>query len=154
MKTIQLTQGQVTIVDDDDFESVSKYKWYAQRRRNTFYAVRHIKSGDKYINLQLHRFLMNPKTGMCVDHRDCNGLNNQRMNLRVCTHAENTRNLRHKRKNAAKYRGIYMSSSGKYIAKVRFNYKQYNSRSFPTSDEAITAHREMIRSLHGEFSAV
>ena len=96
MKTIELTQGYIALVDDADFDRVSAHKWYANvdRRRGKVYAYRKTHGPhDKRKSIYLHRVLLgvsDPKVR--VDHDDGNGLNNQRYNLRPCTNGQNNMN--------------------------------------------------------------
>jgi hypothetical protein len=112
MKLIRLTQNQFAQVDDSDYESLNQYKWYAIKD-NTYYAVRYSKEKNKII--QMHREIMQTPRSLIVDHRDHNGLNNQRYNLRNCTIAENHRNRIGRGK--SQYKGICClnnrSSNGK-----------------------------------------
>src|SRR3989304_2105986 len=89
MKEIQLSQGKVALVDDEDFEMLNRYKWSAMRGANTYYAYTHIilESG-KRTSIAMHRVIMQTPVGYETDHRDRNGLNNQRFNLRICTHSK------------------------------------------------------------------
>ena len=90
-KRIKLTKGMSTIVDDDDFESVNQYKWYFS---STGYAERRHGKGK----LLLHRFIMNPKNDLQVDHINGNRLDNSRSNLRLATRTENARNRKMQKK--------------------------------------------------------
>jgi len=101
MKTIQLTQGKLTQVDDEDYDFLNQWKWYAKRNRKTekFYALRResdlIENGVKVKfgeTICMHRIVMNCPQGMVVDHKDHDGLNNQKPNLRICTDRENLLN--------------------------------------------------------------
>ncbi len=95
MREIALTQGKVALVSDEDYADLSLYKWCvsAQGRKgqNKLYAIRRHK-GRK---IWMHRLIMGlnepfSKYGNVVDHMDGNGLNNQRENLRVVSHVENS----------------------------------------------------------------
>lgn len=74
-------------IDDADWHLVQQHRWAATRRRNALYVRGSVDGRD----VLLHRFLMGEPSGMCVDHRDGNPLNNQRGNLRVCTKGQNTK---------------------------------------------------------------
>ncbi len=82
MKRIPLTQGKFALVDDADFEELSKYKWCATKCKNTYYATR----GK---GISMHREILKPIFPLCSDHKDRNGLNNRRNNLRAVTVAQN-----------------------------------------------------------------
>ena len=91
MREIRLTQDKVALVDDEDFELVSRYKWHAHRvTRRTLcdqYYVAHNPPGGRKI--LLHNLIMHPPPGMVVDHLNFDGLDNRRQNLRVVTHHDN-----------------------------------------------------------------
>lgn len=106
-REIPLTKGMVAIVDDEDFDSLNQFKWYAKNNKaknrptDIFYACRRDKKfRGKRKTIYMHRFLMNPPRSRVVDHRNGNPLDNRKENLRVCTRAENNQNLRHHRENA------------------------------------------------------
>lgn len=73
-------------VDGTDWQRVAPYRWAATLRRRRLY-VRGIVEGRDVL---LHRFLTGEPDGLCVDHRDNNGLNNKQENLRVCSRGQNT----------------------------------------------------------------
>ena len=94
MKRIQLTQGKFALVDDKDFKELSKRKWYAHETGNTFYALRSIWDGKKQFRISMHRQLLGLSfgDGKIADHRNRNGLDNRRANLRVVSKSKNGRN--------------------------------------------------------------
>ena len=86
MREIQLTRGLVALVDDDDHEWLSQWKWYALEGNNgRFYAGRGIRIDGRRTHLSMQSALMQPGPGCEVDHEDGNGLNIQRSNLRSAT---------------------------------------------------------------------
>src|SRR5258708_31375254 len=89
-KLIVLTRGKVAIVDDEDYEDLSKYKWYCFKTRKYSYGSRGVWIDGKSVHILMHRQIMGFPEGMMVDHKDFDGLNNQRSNLRVCTRGQNT----------------------------------------------------------------
>lgn len=95
-REIKLSQGQVAIVDDEDFEWLSRWKWHAYWNKNTksFYAQRNIRILKKTICIIMHRLIMglNPKERPVVDHINHDTLNNTRNNLRVTTPSGNQQN--------------------------------------------------------------
>jgi len=99
------------LLDDEDYEWVSKHKWYLlkdySRKREAFYAYRSVKQPDgKYKSVYLHREIMNTPKGLLTDHLNGNGLDNRRANLRVCTNRENQINRRGRIDRASKYIGV------------------------------------------------
>jgi hypothetical protein len=114
MKEIQLAQGQIALVDDEDFNKLNQYKWYALQDNNRdFRAIRSIYLGKdiltgKYISKMLHmaREIMDCPDNMLVDHRDHITLNNQKGNLRICTLNQNQQNKKPHSNCASKYKGV------------------------------------------------
>ena len=88
MIEIPLTQNQVALIDDEDYELVSQYKWCARWSpgMRSYYAVTNIRKPDgKRIHLQMHRLITNAQKGEVVDHISHNTLDNRKSELRLCT---------------------------------------------------------------------
>jgi len=93
MRKIKLTQGKYALVDDEDFEYLNQWNWYAGENRSGFFAARGEFNGKNMNKILMHRVIMNCEKGKVVDHIDHNTLNNQKSNLRNCTTAENIKRL-------------------------------------------------------------
>lgn len=93
MKLIPLSRGLFAQVDDDMFDYLNQWKWYAHKHGNTYYARRNDYKNGKQKTLRMHNLIINKRSGMQTDHRDHNGLNNQRYNLREATTAQNQYNI-------------------------------------------------------------
>lgn len=123
MKTILLSQGKFAIVDDEDYEKLSKYKWCANNRHGCWYAVR---TSNKKI-IRMHRQILGLKKGdgMKTDHVNHNGLDNRRCNLRICTLAENNHNRqRNKKWRSSKFKGVsWDKKMEKWRTQICYNYK-------------------------------
>ena len=153
MKEIRLNTGEVTLVDDDDYEYLSQWRWCAVRDGNTTYACRYINEKNKYpILIRMHRIIMNAPKRQEIDHIDHNGLNNQRSNLRFCTHQQNQANQRFKRK--YKYVGVFMSPDGLFGARIGANGQKYYLGYYKTIEEAAKAYNEASLRFHGENAYV
>lgn len=103
MKTIHLTRGMVTIVDDRDFYELSVFKWRALTGDNPtkrWYAARGVNS------VLMHREITRAKHGEYVDHIDGNSLNNQTSNLRICNCSQNTANAKLSLSNTSGFKGV------------------------------------------------
>lgn len=149
MKTLPLTKGAVAIVDDSDFEAVSKSKWCLSSHG---YAVRHLPRSGKCGKVQyLHRFLL--PDAKEVDHRDGNRLNNRRDNLRGCSHLENTRGAHYGRKNgSSQYRGVNREKD-KWAASIRLNGKKKFLGYFGVEEDAARAYDTAAKQHFGEFAS-
>ena len=94
MKEIPLSQGKVALVDDEDYKYLNQWKWYAAKQGNDFYAFRNDYTVSPPKTVRMHREVLveDPRD---IDHIDGNGLNNQKVNLRYCTHSQNHQNRNH-----------------------------------------------------------
>jgi hypothetical protein len=153
-KEIKLTQGKVAIVDDDMFDYLNQFKWFANLQGKKFYAGRNITMfNGKRTMLWMHRFIMNPEKGMVIDHLDGNPLNNQKNNLRICTHAENMRNSKINKNNKSGHKGVYWhKTSSKWMAYIKYNNKLLYLGYFPVLIDAAKAYNEAALKYHGEFA--
>lgn len=140
----------VAIVDDEDFELVSKYKWQAAPFGRTWSAHR---TGWPKSTIFMHRVIMNAPDGFEVDHIDGNGLNNTKENLRICTHAENTKNQKLRIDSKSGYKGvdwhIYIK---KWRARIRVNYEEVSLGYFDSAIDAAEAYDRAAREYFGEFA--
>ncbi len=148
-------------VDDEDYEWLNKWKWYAHSGENdrTLYARRSEWSPEfkKQITIRMHRFIMgltNPKT-MC-DHKDGNGLNNQRSNLRACTSSQNGANRRRPSiKKTSKYIGVSRkTNSTKWVAQLAKNRQKIFIGHFDSEIDAAKAYDKKAKEIHGEFATL
>jgi hypothetical protein len=94
MKEISLTQGQVALVDDEDYDYLMQWKWHFYKGTHSHYAVCSLpRKNGKRTGFRMHRLIMNTPPDLVVDHIDHNGLNNQKSNLRNCTKCQNQANI-------------------------------------------------------------
>lgn len=152
-KEIPLTQGQVAIVDDEDHEWLSQYKWCCARRR----AARGVSNGKGSSRMHfMHNYIMSPPPGYVVDHINGDGLDNRRSNLRICTQAENLRNRgKFRGKRASIYKGVSRSPKSRinpWVATIKIDGKIIRLGSFPTENDAALAYNEAALRYHGKFA--
>lgn len=156
MKKIPLTQGLFTLVDDDDYPYLSQFSWYAKSSGgDTFYAYRSVGSYEKYKKVIMHREIMNPPDGLIVDHIDGNGLNNQKSNLRICTHAENMHNRRMNRENTSGYKGVcFAKNMNKWLAQIVVGGKKIKIGYYDDLLEAARAYDVAAVHYFGGFANI
>lgn len=153
-RLIALTRGQNAIVDTKDFEWLSQWNWCAKwyPKEKTFYAVRKDYKGKIR---KMHRILLGEPQGKEVDHRDHNTLNNQRGNLRPCTHGQNVCNSKNRRDNTSGFRGVWFDKRrNNWTAETRYRGKHIFVGSFLSPAEAAKARDELAKKLHGEFAVL
>lgn len=151
MKTITLTQGKSTLVDDEDYDELIKNKWCALKRKNGYYyAVRsqRIKGGGQ-VQIFMHRVILGiTDKKLFGDHIDFNGLNNQKSNLRIATKSQNSAYKR----NNKKYMGVSFSKRdlrwSATCQKDGVKHIKYRG----SEREAALAYNEMALKYHGEFA--
>ena len=148
-KLIPLTRGSFAIVDAEDYDRLNQHKWHLNKHRTTEYAVRC--PGRKYI--KMHRLLLNAPPHLLVDHRDGNGLNNRKANLRLCTNKENARNARPSKGGSSRYKGVsWHKAKKKYDARIEVDGKRYSLGCFHDEIEAAVVYDIKAMELFGEFA--
>jgi len=154
MKEIALTKGQVALVDDDDFEQLSKFKWQAlwQPGRRVFVAVRSTPRPNQK-TVFMTRQIMRAPAEKEVDHHDHNTLNNQRANLRVCTGSQNQGNSRQRKGCSSRFKGVcWHRDHQKWIARIRKTYKLQHLGYYADEREAARAYNQAAIEHFGEFA--
>lgn len=138
MKSINLTKGYSTLVDDEDYEFANSFKWHACVKGKNIkrcYAVRKqwLPKEKRYKSIYLHRLLLDAPKGMDVDHISGDALDNRRSNLRVCTRSENLQNMtqaryvsfdRARNKYLAYYARKTLEKGSKFINLGRFDTEE------------------------------
>lgn len=156
VKTIKLTKNKETLVDDEDFEMLNKFKWYADKAYGTYYAARYIRSTTSkkgWTSLRMHRAIMGKNKGKEIDHIDGDGLNNKKSNLRVCSHAENMKNRGKQKDNSTGFKGVwYNKRNNKYIAEITVNGKKTWLGQKTTAEEAYKLYAIGCIKYHKEYA--
>ena len=148
MKLIPLTRGKFSKVDDEDYDLLMHWHWTCSVAG---YAVRGIKKNKKCIAILMHRQLINAPKGISTDHINGDCLDNQKSNLRLCTHAENIRNSKRHRNNTTGFKGVSFVD-GKWRMHIKKNYKMFWFGYFGTPEEAARAYDEKAKELFGEYA--
>lgn len=140
---IPLTLGQSCVIDRDDLPLIERFKWHARPRRDGcgYYAV-------STSGIRMHRLLVGAWGAEIVDHRDGNGLNNRRSNLRKGTQSQNCVNRR--KTPGSNLRGV-RPKKGKWQAYIKYQGKQRSLGYFDSAEKAHTAYLVEAYRLHGDW---
>lgn len=153
MKEIQLTQGKVALVDDEDFDFLNRWKWYATRIGKTFYAVRSERIGRSNKRVCMHRAILQSQSGIMVDHKNGDGLDNRRSNLRNCSKVENQRNQGIRQDNQSGFKGVcWENGKQKWRADISIYRRRKFLGHYATKEEAAIAYNKAALVWHGDFA--
>lgn len=159
MKEIKLSRGLTAIVDDEIYDFVNQFKWYAEKAKTGYYAARGFYYLDefgvkKHRIVKMHRQILGVlDESILVDHVDLNGLNNQKINLRKCNLIQNNRNRRSDRNTTSKYKGVCLDKRRKkWRSNLTINGKQIYLGSFDSEYEAAMVYNESAKINFGEFA--
>ena len=149
MKTIKLTKGYQTIVDDEWYLVLSKWAWKVRLSKNRPYAQRNAAGGKTII---MHRYILMATGNSEIDHINGDSLDNRESNLRFCTRSENMYNRGLQKNNKTGYKGVcFDKKRNKYMASISADGKQQNLGRFNTPGEAAQIYKEAARQLHGRW---
>ncbi|MCE9567426.1 MAG: HNH endonuclease [Planctomycetes bacterium] len=149
-KAIPLNKGHIALVDADDYDCLSQWKWHISAKG---YARRTVIIDGKSRGISMHRQIMNTPDGMFTDHIDGDKLNNRRSNLRICTPEQNGFNLGPRRGTRSQYKGVtWHKRSGKWQARVKFENQILHLGLFENEIDAAAAYNECALRCFGDFA--
>lgn len=154
VRTIPLTRGYVAMVDEGDYARVAAHKWCVMVRRTktrtTVYAKRAQRLNGRKSWVYMHHFILGRVTR--TDHRDGDGLNNTRFNLRPCSQSENLANKR-KGSGTSRFKGVsWNKMTRKWAAAIWKDNVEHKLGHFPAEADAATAYNFKAYELYGEFA--
>ena len=145
---IHLLHGLLALIDTQDFALVRPHRWFAGKRRSAWYVYTNIKSYTNQCGwklLGIHRLIL--RTELHVDHRNGNGLENRRLNLRPANRSQNKFNGKHQAKGVRLVSGL----AKPWVAYIGYKGKRL-TKSFGTEKEAQDWRSEMVSKYYGDFS--
>jgi len=153
MKLVPLTQGKFAKVDDEDFVRVSQFKWAADETRSKlglWYAVRIDYSSGTRKNIRLHNFIM----GMLkIDHKNGDGLDCQKHNLRPATQRQNLQNARKRENTTSRFKGVSKHTScNRWAAWINIEGRGVYLGIYKLEEDAAIAYNGAAKLFFGEFA--
>jgi hypothetical protein len=153
MKTIPLTKGYFTKVDDEDYKKLASLRWYASigvdgnvRARRTGWI------NKKMVHVFMSRTILNAPQGKYVDHINGDPLDNRKCNLRLCSPLENSHNAKISKDNKYGYKGIVLTKYKRWGARIYPNKKIKWLGTYNTKEEAALAYNEAAKKYFGGFA--
>lgn len=152
--SLVLPSGHVALIDETDLPLINQFKWHARRGRRTVYVQTHGSPANGRRRSYLHRLLLSAPPGLLVDHRNLNGLDNRRDNLRLCTPVENNANQQAQINNRSGYRGVHQqtSTTSPWRARIQINGKTRHLGCFADAWDAAQAYNTAATEVYGEFA--
>lgn len=148
---VPLSAGLQAVIDVADVDLLSGFNWHAKKARTTWVAARGrlVSDGPGAPQILMHHVLLEPRPGRLTDHRDGNGLNNRRKNLREATPQQNRFNAVSWGKHG---KGVSQPRPGRFLAQIQTGKVVTRLGIFSTASEAQAAYARAATALHGEFA--
>jgi hypothetical protein len=156
MIEILLTQDKFAIIDDENYELISKYKWSASKMGNQYYAV--TKSSRKLgnrKNLFMHRLILGLNFGdkRYGDHINHDTLDNRNNNLRIVDSHQSSLNRRSHNNSSSIYKGVgWDKHIQKWRSRIYINNHDIYLGTFHNDADAAKAYDAKAKELFGEFA--
>jgi hypothetical protein len=147
MRQIELRSGGFTIVDDDDFDRLSRTTWTKDTRGYVVHWIR-----KKVIRIHREVLCLATDDPRLVDHINGDRLDNRRSNLRICTSHQNSLNRASSGRSG--YKGVtWHKKANKWQAAIMLHGKTTYLGLFSTPESAYEAYKQAAIDLHGEFAS-
>jgi hypothetical protein len=153
-RRIYLGEGKFTLVDQKDFYQFNNFNWCPRESGQNNYVIR-VVSGHKNRTkiISLHREIMNPPKGILIDHRNGDGLDNRRDNLRRATNSQNGYNRRKRTNTTSRFLGVYFNKKKRlWASSIKSHGKRVWLGYFKSEVDAAHAYDRAAIKYHGEFA--
>ena len=147
MARIELSSGDVVLVDDCDCSAVSQHSWHRMGGTRGQYVGTSISGRTVF----MHRLILRPPPGREVDHRNGDPLDNRRANLRLATRSQNNANARKQDNCKSIYKGVHPQGAGWY-AYIYQDLRKVHLGVYRTEEDAAHAYDAAAKELFGEFA--
>ena len=153
MKELKIVNSnKVCLVDDEDYDRLSKFRWYLGVYDRVFRT--YFKYALKFGNVSIANEVMQDYKSM-FDHKNRNGLDEQKHNLRRCSYSQNNCNVSKRKKTSSSFLGVcFHKRDLVFEAYVSKNYVCHHAGYFDDEIEAAVARDKLAIKLHGEFASL
>ncbi len=161
VREIPLSKGMVAVVDEADYDLLSRYRWTAVRARCTttlFYARGRPRGvgSSRVPEVYMHRLVLNATARQQVDHQNGNGLDNRRSNIRIATASQNSANRPVGVHSRSGLKGVWRITGKGYRREWRavltVNGRKHYLGHFATAEEAARAYDRKATEVFGVFA--
>ena len=156
MRTIELTKGFVAVVDEEDYDRLTAYRWQVNGRqgKQRRCAVRNVKlsSGANQM-IYMHREVLQVPASVQVDHINCDALDNRKANLRPATNSQNNANTRIARTNTSGFKGVsWIARIRKWQARIKVLGSARYLGVYANPEDAARVYDSAAREAFGSFA--
>lgn len=155
MKKVGLSnEKNFTLVDDEFYHALITHKWHCHNvKRKTYYARRSVMKNGVIKTIYMHHIILPPKDGYEIDHKNGNGLDNRRKNLRFVTRSQNHANIGKTLGRSSKFKGVYKDKRiNKWVSRIKVNQKNIYLGSFKNEKDAARVYNKYAVKFFGDFS--
>ncbi len=150
-RIIPVSKGLFTVVDEQDYDELAKYRWFAHRNGENYYACR----SEAGKTISMHRQILNVPAGLMCDHKNHDGLDNRRCNLRICTASQNQQNRLPRSAGTSHYKGVHWDAyNRKWRAEIQHNGRRIHIGYYDYQADAAIAYDDVAIELFGEFACL
>jgi len=156
VKKIVTSNGMETLVDDEDYIELSKYKWcaYWNKTSKSWYVIRTDYTNGK-TTIYMARYILNCPDDMQVDHINHDTMDNRKSNLRICYKFENIRNRKWNDNNTSGYKGVYWHKRDrKWRSQYGINKTRKYIGSYNNPIVAALMYDDVVSKVYGEFASL
>jgi hypothetical protein len=157
---LETKNGYIFQIDQEDYDKIRNYPWYGykstyrlkngEKKQCTKYIVAHISANER---VNLHKLIMNTPVEIRIDHKNGDGLDNRKSNLRICTQSQNQMNKLKNCNNKSGYKGVsWDKTRNKWRSFIMLAGKNKCLGRFNSPEQAALAYNRAATKHFGEFA--